>query len=182
MKKYKNNYCVSLVIYSIYFAITLLAFAIPFSIVLSISTENNFFQVIGVCLLGIVFEVLFLSIIALLMNCFIRVFTKPKVFVSESKIIFNNKSFELSQIQYCTIYLPNFSRTNIQPLELVLWTYDMQQMNIKRPNLLMILGLKKLCSNAKFEINELLENIKFFVITGVCTSLFLIIVVIFSSV
>ena len=182
MKKYKHNYCVSLVIFSIYFAITLFVCAIPISIVLSYLTEYNFFQVIGVCLLGTTFEILFLSIIALLMNCIIRIFTKPKIFLSDSQIMFNNKTLELSQIQYATIYLPNFSRTNSQPLELVLWTFDMQQMIIKRPNLLIILRLKKLCINAKFEINELLKQIKFFVITGVCTGLFLILVFIFSNI
>ena len=58
----------------------------------------------------------------------------------------------------------------------------MQQMIIKRPNLLVILKLKKLCVNAKFEINELLEEIKFFVIIGICTGLFLIIVFIFRNI
>ena len=116
------------------------------------------------------------------MNCIIRIFAKPKIFLSDSQIMFNNKTLELSQIQYATIYLPNFSRTNSQPLELVLWTFDMQQMIIKRPNLLIILRLKKLCINAKFEINELLKQIKFFVITGVCTGLFLILVFIFSNI
>lgn len=182
MKKYKNNYCVSLVIYSIYLAITILVCVIPISIVLSYLTEYNFFQVIGVCLLGTAFEMLFLLIIALLMNWLIRIFTKPKIFLSDSQIMFKNKTLDLSQIQYATIYLPNFSRTKSQPFELVLWTFDMQQMIIKRPNLLVILKLKKLCVNAKFEINELLQEIKFFVITGVCTGLFLILVFIFSNI
>ena len=182
MRKYKNSYCVSIVVDAIYFAIVLLFCTIPFSIVFSFLIELNFFQVMGLCLLGAAFEILFLSIIALLMNCIIRIFTKPKIFLSDSQIMFNNKTLELSQIQYATIYLPNFSRTNSQPLELVLWTFDMQQMIIKRPNLLIILRLRKLCINAKFEINELLKQIKFFVITGVCTGLFLIIVFIFSNI
>lgn len=182
MKKYKNNYCVSLVLYSIYFAITLLACVIPISIILWYLTEYNFFQVIGVCLLGTAFEMLFLLIIALLMNWLIRIFTKPKIFLSDSQIMFKNKTLDLSQIQYATIYLPNFSRTKSQSFELVLWTFDMQQMIIKRPNLLVILKLKKLCVNAQFEINEFLKEIKFFLITGVCTGLFLIIVFIFSNI
>ena len=77
MKKYKHNYCVSLVIFSIYFSITLFVCAIPISIVLSYLTEYNFFQVIGVCLLGTAFEILFLSIIALLMNCIISILLSP---------------------------------------------------------------------------------------------------------
>ena len=180
MKKYKNSYCVSLVVFAIYFAIVLLFGTIPFSIVFPFLIELNFFQVIGLCLLGAAFEILFLSIIALLMNCIIRIFTKPKIFLSDSQIMFNNKTFELSQIQYATIYLPNFSRYNSEPLQLVLWTYDKQQMIIKRPNILMTFRLKKLCNNTKFEINELWKEIKFYVLTGLFTGLLIILVAIFS--
>ena len=180
MRKYKNSYCVSIVVDAIYFAIVLLFCTIPFSIVFSFLIELNFFQVMGLCLLGAAFEILFLSIIALLMNCIIRIFTKPKIFLSDSQIMFNNKTFELSQIQYATIYLPNFSRYHSEPLQLVLWTYDKQQMIIKRPNILMTLRLKKLCNNTKFEINELWKEIKSYVLIGLFTGLLIILLAIFS--
>ncbi len=180
MVKYKNSYCMSFVVFSIYMSIVLLVCAIPFSIILTIVTEYSFFQVIGVSFLSVLSLILFSTIFTLLINLFINIFTKHKVYLSDSKIIFENKTFELMQIQYATIYLPNFSRTNSTPLELVLWTYDKQQMIIKRPNILMIFKLKKLCINSKFGINELLKEIKFFVLIGVFTGLFLLLVLLFS--
>ena len=180
MKKYKNSYCVSLVVFVIYFAIVFLFCTIPFSIVFPFLIELNFFQVIGLCLFCIIFLILLFSIIALLMNFLIRIFTEYKVYLSEEQIIFNNKTFELSQIQYATIYLPNFSRYHSEPLQLVLWTYDKQQMIIKRPNILMTLRLKKLCNNTKFEINELWKEIKFYVLIGLFTGLLIILLAIFS--
>lgn len=72
------------------------------------------------------------------------------------------------------------SNNYITPLELVLWTYDKQQMIIKRPNISMIFKLKKLCINCKFGINELLKEIKFYVLIGVFVDLFLFLALLFS--
>lgn len=169
MKEYKRMYCTSLVCMWVEIFIMML----PSIFVSDIALWYLGYEALGSALLGVVsvfvlieaLSFIFASFITLLIN----VFKKPSVFVGETTITHMGQTLYLHAVKYLTLYLPEMrSRTSWSTQELSIYTDAKEHIVIKRPSIALIAHLKKSCTNAEFEIDELKSRLKTDLLIGLC--------------
>ena len=169
MKEYKKTYCTSLFWCWIDFFVMLAPMFLVCDICLWYFEEDYSGMAMLVAVLIFAIFMALSAVFALFINFIINLFKKPSVFVDESTITHMGQTFRLDSITYLTLYLPEIkSKTSGTTQELSIYIDEKEHMVIKRPSVALIAHLKKSCTNAEFEIDELKSRLKTDLLIGLC--------------
>ncbi len=174
MKTYKKPYGTSLPCFTLKMAIISIPAALIIDICFAFYDNMSFGTISLFCVLGFLGFALFGVVFSFLITLIINLFAYPSVFVNEKTITYENKTLDLDSIKYLTLYLPEIrSRISSTTQELSIYTTDKEHIVIKRPSIALIAYLKKRCTNAKFEIDEIKSRLKtdLIISAGIATSL-----------
>lgn len=172
MREYKPIYCLSL----LYGFVIILLTAIPMLAIADVdmyldgkSELGQFFA--GILLTGI-YLFLILTVIVLLINLVVLIFTQKSVTLSDSVILWDGKQILLNQIREITVFLPEISKTRSRPHSVTVWASKTDYFDIKRPSLGLLIALKKRCPQAKFHIDDWRQQIKeILLLQGITTAI-----------
>ena len=116
-----------------------------------------------------------LLISVFIINILIRPFSNS-ICISNNQIIYEHKQLNLDLVTNLTVYVPIIERYSSKPFELVVWIDYNNYLSIKRPSIRLIKDLKKRCSNSKFRVEGLNDEIKESIHIGLIVSLVIVIV------
>ena len=169
MKKYKPVYGMT----AFQFFASLM-FSVVFQVILFGLIKPGFsIQTVTLACLGAGGSVLAFAVIILLINLVARAVTGNAVLLDDATLQHDGKTVPLAGVQSLTLHLGFMSRYRSEPNQLAVWSgRDDTHTVIKRPSLLLMLRLRRLCKQATFRIEGWLMYVLFpFLVAFVATLL-----------
>ena len=159
-RSYKPTYGMASIIFFAQLYFYLAIGLIPVGICLSLKRNEDIKLILLDCiLLPLIMFVLF-SIIPLIINVVSKYFTKKKVILTDESIEYNGKSMSFTKISKISFSLGQISRySSGNPCYLYIIAKNNDYLSIERPSFLMLLRLRKLLKDARFEIEDLKKKI-----------------------
>ena len=170
--KVRNNYLLQVLIYIAVIFIYAGTFIIIMTVVSDINDKSNF--------LSGALDLLLISIgifvIGNLINYFINLFVKPKLFLYEEEFIYKDKTYKYNDIQKIEYNFGMISKLHSEYSALVLYFINEPPLKINHPSLKMIISFKKICNKKPFRMS----NYGLFIVIGVAMAIIGILIMIFG--
>ena len=168
MKEYKSFYGLSFIIYVSALFLTLGICFIPCLMILGADAYKMLPFIFAGCFLPLI-SAPFIAVI----NLIIHAIAPKTAYLDNETLTYESQTVRLNNVKYLSFYLGEYEHRSKEPHCLTVYTNDDEMILIKRPSFLLVSRLKRLCTNAKFSIDDLKSNLSFFITTvAVCLVLF----------